>query len=268
MDAIKSVLLHIDAGERSEVRMRVARELAADHDAVVTAMFATYPNLVPMPFAFSDGFSPALLMQERDSAQRASARALFERDGEGMCWAEAVDVPPVQAFVGESLYADLLVLGQHDPTDRAVDDVPADFVESVLIGSGKPALVIPYRSEPGPIGRQVLIAWKPVPEAARALCAALPLLRKAGRVHLAAAEEESSGAIELYLRRHDIETEFHPVAAAPADAGFRLLELAATVGADLLVMGCYGHSRARELVLGGASRTVLESTTVPVLMSH
>ena len=265
MGSIRSVLLHIDASARSAVRLRVARELAVTHDAVVTAMFATYPCLIPMPYAFSDGFAPALMMQEQDSVLRARARALFEHAGKDMCWAEALDSPPVRAFVGEALYADLLVLGQNDPI---ADSVPGDFVESVLIGSGKPALVIPHIGETGSIGRRVLIAWKPSPEAARALTAALPLLPTADAVHLVTAEAEPAGAIERYLRRHDIDAEFHTTTAKPAEAGARLLALAGDIGADLLVMGCYGHSRARELVLGGASRAVLQGMRLPVLMSH
>lgn len=270
MSPIKSVLVHIDACERSAVRMRFARDLAVRHDAVVTAMFATYPCMIPLPYSFSDGFAPALMMRERDSALRAQARALFEREGQAMGWTEAVDAPPVAAFVDQALYADLLILGQADPAGSATGDVPSDFVESVLIASGKPAIVLPHAGLVGPVGKRVLIAWKPVPEAARALTAALPLIRSAAEVHLLAADGSASGAIELFLRRHGVETIFHPAPAAVSAgaAGEALLVLAAAVGADLLVMGCYGHSRARELVLGGASRTVLRSMAVPVLMAH
>jgi nucleotide-binding universal stress UspA family protein len=268
MSPIQSILLHIDAGDRSAVRMRIARELAQRHEAVVTAMFATRPRFVPLPNPFSEGMAVMPMLEETDPAQRARAKSLFDRDGEGMCWDEVVDAPPLPGFIRQALCADLLVLGQHDPQDRSTHDVPADLVTSVLFGSGKPALVIPHAGDPRTVGRCALVAWKAVPEAARALTAALPLLQSAARVHLVTPADEPPGGIELYLRRHNVDTAFHSIAAAPAQAGEQLLALARDLSADLLVMGCYGHSRARELVLGGATRTVLQAMTMPVLMAH
>lgn len=107
-----------------------------------------------------------------------------------------------------------------------------------------------------------------------ALAAALALLRGARRIDLTAeADAELPGAgageVEAYLRLHGVEAAVERHAGLPADAaGEGLLSLCVSVGADLLVMGCYGHGRVRELVLGGASRTVLASMTVPVLMAH
>jgi nucleotide-binding universal stress UspA family protein len=166
------------------------------------------------------------------------------------------------------------VLGQHDATDPLTVGIPSDFVPSVLLASGRPALVLPYVDIGTTFGQQVLIAWKPTRESAHAVTAAIPFLRHARRIHLTIADErgaiaEQSAALEDYLRLHGVQAPIQRHAPVLAETpGDGLLSLAADVGADLLVMGCYGHSRARELVLGGASRTVLKSMTLPVLMAH
>jgi nucleotide-binding universal stress UspA family protein len=151
--------------------------------------------------------------------------------------------------------------------------VATDFNESVLLSCGKPALVIPSIYKAEPIGRTVLVAWKPTRESARALSAALPFLQRAQQVHLALWSEpegdETPGPdVEASLRRHGVTAIVHRDVARNRDVGELLLSRAADLGADLLVMGCYGRSRAREWALGGASRSVLQTMTVPVLMAH
>jgi nucleotide-binding universal stress UspA family protein len=152
--------------------------------------------------------------------------------------------------------------------------VPADFVACVLAESGRPALVLPYAGRFEAVGRHALVAWKPSPTAARALAGALPLLRQADRVTVlewGARESDCRGAaldIGAYLELQGIQAALERQAAEPPEVGELLLSRAADLGADLLVMGCYGHGRMRELVLGGATRTVLQSMTLPVLMCH
>jgi len=142
----------------------------------------------------------------------------------------------------------------------------------VTIASGKPALVVPYIGSPSASLDTVFVAWKETPQAAHALAAALPLLRAASAVHIgigADLPEESKTALQGFLRRHGVvDPQLHTLISDASEAGELMLSLAADVNADLMVMGCYGHSRARELVLGGASRTVFDSMTLPVLMAH
>jgi nucleotide-binding universal stress UspA family protein len=281
MSPIRSLLLHLDASPRSAWRLQIARALAQRLGASVTAMLAIEPRFVPLQAALLEDRSSAPLRYEIAVEQRRSARLLFDRAGAGMQWAEVSAASAIAGFVQRALCADLLVLGQHDPEDRSTHDVPADFVASVLIASGKPALVLPHHDEPGavllpddpepaPLARCVVVAWRPTPEAARALAAALPLLRMARQVHvLASRDEVPVEAMESYLRAHEVPAaRLERFDAAPHQAGVRLLDRCGELGADLLVMGCYGHARARELVLGGASRSVLKAMTVPVLMSH
>jgi nucleotide-binding universal stress UspA family protein len=167
------------------------------------------------------------------------------------------------------------VLGQYDPEDSESAGVPFDFAELVMAGSGKAALVLPYAGATGAVAQTIVIAWKPTREAARAVSAAVPLLQRARRVHVLAfgdAEEQVIGArldLDGYLKLRGVDAVWHREGGAePGDVGDLLLSRACDLEADLMVMGCYGHSRAREWVLGGTSRTVLRSMTLPVLMAH
>lgn len=278
MSPLKSILLHLDPSPRSEVRLLLARELAVRHAAALTALYATAPSLLDLPFAMSQdasGAQPALT--DLYDSRRADARRVFESNRAAlpeMAWRELEGEPVAAGVARLALLADLLVLGQHDPNDSHAIGVPADFVASVLMASGRPAVIIPFAGAFATLGREVLVAWKPTRESARALWGSLPLLQSAQRIHVTTAATSSDGRaditeLENWLRLNEVSAHVVPHAALPADTpGEALLSLAADIGADLLVMGCYGHSRARELVLGGASRTVLNSMTLPVLMAH
>jgi nucleotide-binding universal stress UspA family protein len=268
--SIKSILLHADATERSAVRLAVARDLAERHDATVSAMFAATPSAMAMAAAGGEGSSLLFTVaQDIDAERRERARRIFDavQAGPRVSWTELNEADTVSAFAREALTADLLVLGQYDRFNPSDQGVPADFAEAVIIGCGKPALVIPSAGDFSVVGRTVLVAWKPARESARALGAALPLLSMADKVHVASWGHDPR-QVERWMLRHGIDPLFHQEPEAASDLGEYILSRAAELGADLLVMGCYGHSRARELVLGGASRTLLDSMTLPVLMAH
>jgi nucleotide-binding universal stress UspA family protein len=144
----------------------------------------------------------------------------------------------------------------------------------VLLSTGKPALVLPAVGEFSQVPGDVLIGWNATAQAARAVGAALPWLIAARRVHVLESNDQASqralGDLDIaqYLQRHGIAPVMHSHRTRQADAGQALLAWASDVSADLLVMGCYGHSRAREFVLGGATRDVLSALPLPVLMVH
>lgn len=279
MSPLKSILVHLDATPSCAGRLKAAMQLAERHDTAVVALYAVMPALLQNPTAFAIAASPdiAPLLAEYDTERRNKARALFDSVASGherVHWVQSHD-EPTRAFARAALYSDLLVLGQHEPRGGAGDaDVPRDFVESVLLWSGKPALVVPHIGLPKTLGRTALVAWKETRESARALAAALPLLQGADKVHVAvwgeAGDEADTGTpdIESYLHRHGVNATLHQQRAVAPEVGDLLLSLASDLSADLLVMGCYGHGRAREWALGGATRTVLASMTVPVLMVH
>ena len=280
MNTLKSILLHLDASPRCAQRLAAAGQLAGRHGAELKVLYAVVPGTLQFPFA--DGVGAELLQRIRplDDERRAKARTHFDQAvaaGLGNArWLDPVEDISLREFTRQALYADLLVLGQHEPGDRGVSGVPFDFAETALIDSGKPALIIPYigigaGASPG---RTVMVAWKESRETARAVAAALPLLQQAERVHVAHWRSgQSTGqtrvaALLEQLGMHGIEATLHDCGDEPADIGAYMLSAAADFNADLLVMGAYSRSRAREWVLGGATRTILASMTIPVLMAH
>jgi nucleotide-binding universal stress UspA family protein len=278
MDGYQSILLHMDASPRCAVRLSMARSIArAQGAATLVALLAIEPRLLPLPLRVDVDALSVPLVPQIDPKQRQSARAIFDEalaSGEPtMTWAES-EGPPVWSMAQASLYTDLMVLGQRDPENPLTQDVPKTFVESTVMESGKPALVIPYAGRYPTIGENVLIAWKPTRECARAVAGALPLIRRAKRVHVASWGPDNYGPAETTfgivraLRWHGIEASANRYPDEPNELGELLLSHAADHASDLLVMGCYGHHRIHELLLGGVTRTVLRSMTLPVLMAH
>lgn len=267
---LASILVHADALPRSRVRLELAATLAQRLGASLTALYAVLPSVleVVVPFPESGGFIPDTLLL--DGQRREQARALVQSLATQARWRWA-ELSPLQAvlpgFVRECWLHDLVVLGQYDPSDPAGAGVPPDFVESVAVDSGRPVLVLPWAGEFRDVGRRVLVAWKPTREAALALSAALPLLQGNAEVQVVGYGCDPAELRPLLLR-HGIEASFFNEGPDDSHVGEGLLSLTADFGADLLVMGCYGHARRRELVLGGASRTVLQAMMLPVLMAH
>ena len=279
VNRIRSVLVHVDGAAGNVSRLAVACAIAQRHGSALAALFAAAPPLLDVPYAHVGGaIAPdglrELFGQRLRNARRMALRACAQRALEGT-WQElsAVATPAV-GFAQQALYADLLVLGQHDASNPSAQHVPSDFAHSVLLRSGRPALIVPSAGAHDTVGRDAVVAWKATRESARALSAALPLLREAARVHVFVwGEDGVSHAgrmpdVEHFLRLHEIEPVMHCETRVPRELGETLLSCTAELGAGLLVMGCYGHSRAREFVLGGVSRTVLGSMTLPVLMCH
>jgi nucleotide-binding universal stress UspA family protein len=276
--SLKQLLVHLDASPQAAQRLGAACRLGQAHGAAVTALYAVTPGFVELPFAPEIGPGVAASLHERDDELRTRARAAYDKvlatPGMKASWAEVGNDPIMGVFAQQALYADLLVLGQAAPAEKRADGVPADFVESVLVSSGKPALILPYIGAPSTIGETVVVAWKPTREAARAVSAALPLLQRAAQVHVLSwsEEDEAVGGEGLslggYFQLQGVKAIWHREIPEPELLGELLLSRAFDLEADLLVMGCYGHSRAREWVLGGTSRTVLRSMTLPVLLAH
>jgi len=270
MAAFKSILVHMDASPRSVVRLRLAETLASRYDATLSAAYAATPAAMMGALAWGEGSSMlAAAAAEIDADNLRHARARFDQAGLGWRaeWRELAGDVPMRAFTRAALTADLLMLGQYDRSDPGGRIVPSDFAESVVIGSGKPAIVVPCAGDFVGLWKSVLVAWKPTRESARAIAAALPLLQAAQHVHVTAWDGDPR-EVEPWLRRHGVTPTFHREPDAGREIGEMILSHAADLGADLLVMGCYGHGRAREQVLGGASRTIMDSMTVPVLMAH
>lgn len=278
MSTPRSILCHVDASPQCAGRLALARALAAQEGAELTALYATTSTFVAMPFAVAESSAAGQAALELDASRRNRARAIFDKavssQGCSVRWEQLDDLASVErGVVQRALCSDLLVLGQRQPD--VIGDLPSDFVESVIAESGKPALVLPYTWDAPSVGERVLVAWNASRESARALSAAMHFLTRAKQVDIVVWDDGdirdgTSGRSQLtrYLDTHGVPATLHWYGSAPRDIGNALLSLCADLDADLLVMGCYGHSRAREWVLGGTSRTVLQSMTVPALMSH
>lgn len=227
--------------------------------------------------------APGVVMLPADltmlTARADAALAAFSRNAEhlGLSSYEVrrIDGAPDLELIMHARYADLLILRQA-PDAAHTRAAPDSALQYIILNCGKPVLLVPCEGEFSQAGRRPLLAWDGSLEAARAINAALPLLRRAELVTLSVfnsdehygAHGQLAGAdMATYLTRQGVKVEVvqHQVSGAIGQA---LLDQASELRADLLVMGCYSHSRLREILLGGATREVLRNMTLPVLMAH
>ena len=281
---LRDILVHLDATDRGRTRLEIATALARRHDAHLAALCVVDVALPPGVLATGYASGVALArwtddLREEELAAAAQAKQVFDahiqREGISAEWRQ------VQGAMAETVglharYADLAIIGQGDP--ESPDGAGWDLLaEEVLFTSGRPVLIVPYAGGFPTVGRNVLVGWNASREAARAVNDALPLIAAADRTTVLAINprrglsgdgDVPAADIALHLARHGVNaTAAHAVAEGIRE-GDVLLNHAADLGADLLVMGAYGHSRARELILGGATRSILDHATIPVLMSR
>ena len=273
------ILLHLTDDTRSTEKTATALGLAARFGATLTTVYTLpFPNQL---YYMGDYVPPTFVQQQMDEAKDAAnaARKVFEASakqaGVNATWIET-DQMPLDALQAWGRSCDLAVIGQPDP-DRdplAMDSLgtlalPADLA----LALGRPLLAVPYiGSYPAP-GKTVMVAWNDSREATRAVHDALPLLKGAASVTLFginpdAAAETSAARMVAHLAHYGITAKAKHVLVEDIAAGEALLSALADHSADLLVMGAYGHSRLREMVLGGVTRTILQSMTVPVLFGN
>ena len=276
----KTILVHVDDSRNVNMRIELAARLAMTDQAHLIGVALTGVSRFLYETIAADAsdlnIAPYLEMLRQHAEQ---ALIPFENI------AQRIGVPSIEKRLSDdeatgglsmqARYSDLIVLGQYDPDGNAPPSY-ANLPEYVTMNSGCPVLIVPYGGTFGSVGERVLIAWNGSIEATKAVRNAIPLLRRAKIVEVAVFNPESQadaygdqpGAdIALYLARHNIKVDVMQE-KTDLDVGEALLSLAASLNSDLLVMGCYGRSRFREMLLGGATRTVLTSMTVPVMMAH
>jgi nucleotide-binding universal stress UspA family protein len=279
--AIKDILVQVDGGKAAPSRITAAIDLARAHAAHVTGLcLAVEP---PVPSTILGMVPPEILTTQReairDLAEAAAGqfRLAVERAGlPGDCRiVQVLDADAAAVFVQHARHADLVILGQAEPEERTL--LGPSFQADVVMSCGRPALLVPFIGTQSTLGKRVLVAWDGGREATRAAHDALPLLERAHSVTVLAVNPDFSadgdrrepGAdISLHLARHGVKVTATRTIARDISVGDAILAEIADNGIDLLVMGAYGHSRLRELVLGGVTRDLLEHMTVPVLMSH
>ncbi len=279
--AYKNLLVHLDDSETCEGRVAAAIALAEAHDAYLTGLALAVETSMP---TYIGGQMPVEVLEvqrtqvlERGQAAAARFDKALERSGRpgASRMVTGLDIDAARVIALHARHADLVVLGQEEP--EAPPALPRHLAEDVVLSAGRPALLVPYIGAGKTLGRRVMIAWDTGREAARAVNDALPILQQAQAVTVLSVNprpgvdlhgEEPGADIALHLTRHGVKVEVQQTQVEEINVGDTILSRLADLGCDLLVMGAYGHSRLREVVLGGVTRTLLESMTVPVLMSH
>ncbi len=283
----KDILVHLDEGPRSATRLRIALDLARRHGAHLTGLFVLdIPGSdlfygAGMPYAGGGGFTEMVNTLRADGAARADASGQEFRDAIRLQGLEGewrvVEGDTVALVALHARYADLTVLGQPNDEDPYKGPSADAVLVNVMLSSGRPVLAVPYAGKFDQIGERVLVAWNASREATRAVNDALPILRGAKVVTVLAVNPRQgihghgdvpAADIALHLARHGVKAEAAHTIANDIGEGDALLSYAADLGVDLIISGGYGHSRAREMVFGGVTRTLLREMTVPMLLSH
>jgi nucleotide-binding universal stress UspA family protein len=279
----KTVLVHVDNDKHTSERIKFAAKIAMSEDAHLIGAAPTGVSrfIYQSRYIYEGGGMATHLENHIDELRKQSKEALssFETTvrklGVNSCEAREVDDEAGSGISLQARYSDLVVIGQTDLDNPSPTTLP-DFPEFVVMNSGRPVLIVPYTGNYEKVAKRVLIAWDASTSSTRAVTGAIPLLKQADNVDVVVFNPDSRGDahgeqpgadIALYLARHKIKVNVVRQ-RTDIDVGNALLSIATDLGSDMMVMGGYGHSRFREILLGGVTRTVLESMTVPILMSH
>jgi len=273
---MKTLLVHIgdaaDLGSRLELAFDLAERLKAHMVGLHTLTSASMPSAV-----VGRGASSVVLAEHTAHARKISAE-LQEKFTEACrrrglsCEWRAEEGEPVDVLARHSSYADLVMaaLPQRSGLEEYLVGPPIDRLALV---SSCPALMVPTAYTQTTTAHRALVAWKSGRTCSRALRDALPLLRLAEEVTVLTVSEPDTrhiGGLDItvVLARNGVTATIRQDFGKGGDAGAELLAHAGAINADMLVMGAYGHSRLRELVLGGATQKALNDSTIPLLMSH
>jgi nucleotide-binding universal stress UspA family protein len=275
---IRSILFPVLAGACSDDALATACDMARDHDAhlvVVNCISAV------VPIAAWDTYPLAVYETLSEAAAAAGSKLVLELTAKleqagishEIHTADTIWMTPSEMAAVHARYCDIVVFGRQADVDARMQ---AGFFSDLLLQSGRPLLVVPEAGS-ARLTDAAMIAWKPAREATRALHDALPLLRRAASVRVVAVDPkvgdlqhgELPGAdIAAHLVRHGLRVDVAQVPRLGDSTGATILREAQEQGIGLLVAGGYGHTRAREFVMGGVTRTLFEGAKIPVLFSH
>jgi nucleotide-binding universal stress UspA family protein len=274
----KTIVVHCDAGRGTAVRLKIAFDLAQRFEAHVTGLHVRQAFQAP---AFTDA-GPAMdslyktyetVVKADEAIATAAFREAVGSKGISSEW-RVTDGYVDEILRAEARTADLVIVGQAEP-DSPPTATPVDLAEDVAMAGECPVLIVPHIGVARSPGKTVMLCWNASREAKRAATGALPLLKTADKVIVliidpkaGVGREEPGVGAASWLARHGVKVTVQRDTAADSDVGGVILSRAADHDVDLIVMGIYGHSRMRELVLGGASRTLLASMTAPLLAAH
>ena len=275
----KTILVHVDESSHAGERIKIAAAVAMAERAHLIGTAVTGASRYLLQARMLAELDPSLqthlaFLRERAARGLADFESAVRLLGLPSFEKHLVDDEAGGGICLQARYADLVVIGQNDPGETSPVVMP-DFPQYVILHCGRPVLLVPHAGRFDNIGRRVLVAWDASMEATRAITDAVPLLQRAHTVDVvvfnAGAQQKLQSTrpgadIAGYLARHDVKVEVLR-RRTEQDIGDALLALVQELGSDLLVMGGYGHTRFREIVLGRVTEKVLRSVTVPVLMS-
>lgn len=274
----RNILVHVDESASSKARVTAAADVAARFGATLTGLFLR-SEFVPA-FVVGDAFSAVTTVEayveERDrkiaiasSAARAIFQSAVENGGINADWIE-VNGDDDQTVLAAVRRFDLAVFPAFATSSFGTHDLG---VATIGMGAGVPVLILPERGYPMPFGKKVLVGWKESRESVRAVRDALPFLASAEEVHLLTVSADARSDLDDLLLRNLAahgcrKVQIHVDRNDDLSVANAIQRHAGMVGADMVVLGLYGHSRMRELFLGGVSRDMLGSLQLPLLVSH
>jgi nucleotide-binding universal stress UspA family protein len=276
----RSFIVQVDDNDQSDRRITLAARLARLHDAALEGVYVTSTReMTPFTSAVLPDSLVAQRLRDTGEAQaRAEQRFRAGAAAEQLAtvaWSAPAG-PALDAAVVHGRRADIVVAGQPLP-DSEHAGFAGELLYALLMQAGRPLLVVPHSGDFPVVGQNVLIAWKETRESARAVSDALPLLTRADNVVVMpvsspgasySGDAQSGAGIAAWLARHGIAATVRAEVADDIDVGNLLLSRASDLATDLLVMGAFSRARLAERVAGGVTRVILESMTVPVLLSH
>ncbi|WP_019937065.1 universal stress protein [Bordetella sp. FB-8] len=276
----QNILVHLDASKAMSQRVEAALYVSKRFNARLTGLFNVFqPAVEPLSMITKPPeyrYASEMLRAEYQEAEESMFRKALARTGIDGDW-NFSRLPPNLVMPRAARLADLVIAGQYDQDDRE-SFIADQFIENLILSCGRPVLVVPYAGRFPEIGGTVCVAWDGSREASRAVHDALPFLVQARKVVVFSINASSAeidapridgSQIAAAVAQHGANVVIEEIdGVRDISNGNLLLSRAADFGADMIVMGCYGHARWRELFLGGVTRTILKSMTVPVLMSH
>jgi nucleotide-binding universal stress UspA family protein len=274
---IKDIVVNLTIDASHDVAVNYAVTIARAFEAHVSGIGFAYDVFLPGSVFGEVPMELANTERAKNEEAARNAVANFEATARGAGLSAASHLLSASMADAADTFGklarrfDLSVVAQAEP-ERTVRNM---VIHSALFESGRPVLVVPYIQREGLKLDCVMVCWDGSRSAARAVADALPFLKRAKQVEVVMVASEPGKSDEIpgadiahHLARHGLKVELKRIVSVDVDVTNTILSHAADIGGDLLVMGGYGHSRLREFVLGGVTRGMLGSMTLPTLMSH
>ncbi len=277
---IRDIVLQCDASESCDARLDTAFGFAEKCGAHLQAVFVMPNPVIP---SYAEGYSEVIPYNPKDQIERVARQA---KEAEEMFREKSVNHKvktewrivedgDYDTILDLARYADIVLIPQL--CARFGNNDKIFIIDRLLIHSGRPLIIIPDLNKRFPMDKNIMIAWDESHEAARAVHDALPILKNAKKIRAISISEKADDEDRFLITGHDLQEHLthHSIKIGSAflkrgnaQVGEKLLDAAMEFNADLIIMGAYGHSRLREIILGGATDYILRKATIPVLVSH